>query len=82
MKITFAKTEISTFICDLMNCYITAQINLYITKKYCIVYLYLWEYYENHCYQVVGSKMPRYRLFGDTVDVAAMMNTTGEGDSK
>ena len=23
--------------------------------------------------------MPRYRLFGDTVDVAAMMNTTGEG---
>merc|ERR1719445_3018442 len=28
--------------------------------------------------QVVGSKMPRYRLFGDTVDVAGMMNTTGE----
>ena len=36
----------------------------------------------SHCYQVVGSKMPRYRLFGDTVDVAAMMNTTGEGESK
>ena len=29
--------------------------------------------------QVVGSKMPQYRLFGDTVDVAGMMTITGEG---
>jgi len=27
---------------------------------------------------VVGSKMPQYRLFGDTVDVAGMMTITGE----
>ena len=30
--------------------------------------------------QVVGSKMPQYRLFGDTVDVAGMMTITGEGE--
>ena len=31
-------------------------------------------------WQVVGSKMPQYRLFGDTVDVAGMMTITGEGE--
>jgi len=28
--------------------------------------------------QAVGSKMPRYRLFGDTVKFAALLNCTGE----
>ena len=30
--------------------------------------------------QVVGSKMPRYRIFGETVDIGAMMNIIGEGN--
>ena len=32
--------------------------------------------------KVVGSKMPQYRLFGDTVDVAGMMTITGEGQPR
>ena len=28
--------------------------------------------------QSVGIKMPRYRLFGDTVQMAAVLNSTGE----
>ena len=28
--------------------------------------------------QSVGIKMPRYRLFGDTVQLAAVLNSTGE----
>ena len=32
--------------------------------------------------KVVGSKMPQYRLFGDTVDVAGMMTITGEGQRR
>ena len=29
--------------------------------------------------QSVGIKMPRYRIFGDTVRFAALLNATGEG---
>ena len=45
--------------------------------------MYLCRFYINrHDAQVVGSKMPRYRLFGETIDLAAMMNIMGEGRAK
>ena len=30
--------------------------------------------------QSVGIKMPRYRIFGDTVKFASLLNTTGDGN--
>ena len=31
--------------------------------------------------KAVGSKMPRYRLFGDSVKYSTLLNSTGEGNN-